>query len=708
MSSSLSQRQNAINNIKPVTMKKFIYSLLSILMLSMVSCKDPQPAPEVQDPKPEITITKGEVTESQIEFFLSAKDADEVVYYFVETTEEVPVVKIETLFEIGEVFAASEEPVSYVMEDLKPESEYTVYAAASKEGKYFSEMQTLAITTAEKPGILQLVSKSKKGFTYSINVEPGQQYIHTYLEGWFFEYYLASSMDQEGDEFDLNTFVWNLLADNGILAESSQEVEWYTGKEHPVRGDVAYIVPGTRYYVLAALWNEDLGGWTEAPVVKVLDLDEPGKSDKTVNCTVDGISPYHVSIRMEMDGEQVSFMMWDFFEKSQYKAFVAENGVEGIMAYVAEYSLGKGQAKTNTYTDTWTVDPGTSYILCLYGVDHNGDEFYTELDVAVPMPDAKLYLSMKPYEREMEGYNTYNTLKVEATYADFVNLDYASSAFVLTGGPVEKATFDAMVEAAGLSGSLEELEAQGEMLYALGVANLGLNPVSVDDEILTALNNRGFFNKIYTDLTPDTEYIYMVMAHYDDQMMCRLVTEKTDPAPVDVTESEAYKAFLGEWNAIGQNTNTWSNSDRITFNLSIERLTGNRSYKVYGWSTSTLGDEFPFEAGFDEATGKMTIATPQCLGEVVIDGKTYEVRFVGKAYNPYDPDNFMVLSDYEGLAYKVTMNNPYLSFISEFFQYGGEWKEFKSLSYVFYDKEEGAYYRAEPYDIVNFQVSRAN
>ena len=677
-------------------------------MLSMVSCKDPQPTPEVQDPKPEITITKGEVTESQIEFFLSAKDADEVAYYFVETTDEVPVIKIEALFEIGEVFAASEEPVSYVMEGLKPESEYTVYAAASKEGKYFSEMQTLAITTAEKPGILQLVSKSKKGFTYSINVEPGQQYIHTYLEGWYFEYYLASSRDQEGDEFDESVFVWNLLADHGILSESSQEFEWYTGKEHPVRGDVAYMVPGTHYYVLAALWDEDLGGWTEAPVVGVVKLDEPGKSDKTVNCTVDGISPYHVSIRMEMDGEQVSFMMWDFFEKSQYKAFVAENGVEGIMAYVAEYSLGKGQAKTNTYTDTWTVDPGTSYILCLYGVDHNGDEFYTELDVAVPMPDAKLYLSMKPYEREMEGYNTYNTLKVEATYADFVNLDYASSAFILAGGPVEKATFDAMVEAAGLSGSLEELEAQGEMLYALGVANFGLNPASVDDEILTALNNRGFFNKIYTDLTPDTEYIYMVMAHYDGQMMCRLVSAKTDPAPVDVTESEAYKAFLGNWDVTGMDTQNWDNKNQKTFHLTIDRLTSNRSYKIYGWSTGTLGDEFPFEAGFDEASGKMTISTPQTLGEVEIEGKIYEVRFVGKARNKYDPDNFMVLYDYEGLAYKVTMNEPYLHFNSESFQYAGEWMDFKSLSYVYYDKETKEYFKAEPYDLTQFQVKRVN
>ena len=346
-------------------------------------------------------------------------------------------------------------------------------------------------------------------------------------------------------------------------------------------------------------------------------------------------------------------------------------------------------------------------MLCVYGVDRNGDEFYTELEVKVPMPDAKIHLSMKPYEREMEGYNTYNTLKVEATYADFVNFDYETSAFILAGGPVAKADFYAMVEAAGLSGTLDELEAQGEMLYALGVANMGLNPVSADAEVLDALNSRDFFNKIYTGLNPDTEYIYMVMAHYDDQMMCRLVSAKTDPVPYDLIESEAYKAFLGNWDVTGMDTINWDNKNQKTFHLTIDRLTSNRSYKVYGWSTSLLGQEFPFEAGFDEASGKMTISTPQRLGEVVIEGKTYEVHFVGKARNAYDPDNFMVLSDYEGLAYKVTMNEPYLHFNSEFFQYGGEWKEFKSLSYVFYDKEEGGYYMAEPYDLTQFQVKRA-
>ena len=674
-------------------------------MLGMVSCNKPEPQQET--PKPEIAITQGEVTEDQIEFFLAATDADEVAYYFANTTDGTVIINLESLFKTGEVFAASTEPVSFVMTDLQPENEYTVYAAASKEGQYFSEMKQLVIKTSPKPRLIEFVSSAKTDFSYKVNSEPGQVYYHTYLEGWFFEYNYEMNKYLEGDDFNVKTFIWNLLAEYGEYADAPQTVEWYAGKENASRGDFAYLVPGTKYYVLAARFDEETAeGWVENPEIIEVMLDAPGKSDKTVACSIEGLSPYSVNIRMEMDALDVCFYMYDFFEKSQYKSYVAENGIEGMMAYVSEYSLGKGQAKTNTYTDTWTVTPGKSYMLCLYGVDHNGDEFYTELEVNVPMPDAKIHLGMEPYERELEGYNTYNTLRVSATFADFVGLDYETSAFALAGGPIEKATFDAMVEAAGLSGTLEELEAQGEMLYALGVANMGLNPVSVDAEILEALKNRDFFNKVYTGLNPDTEYIYMVMALYDGKAMCRLVSAKTDPAPIDVTESEAYKAFLGRWDATGQNTSTWSNSDRITFNLTIDRLTSNRSYKVYGWSAGSLGQEFPFEAGFDEASGKMTISTPQRLGEVVIEGKTYEVHFVGKAYNPYDPDNFMVLSDYEGLAYKVTMNDPNLHFLSEFFQYGGEWKEFKSLSYVFYDKEDGGYYMAEPYDIVNFQVVR--
>ena len=691
-------------------MKKILYAVLSILMLSMVSCNKPEPQQET--PKPEITLTQGVVTENQIEFFLSATDADEVAYCFANTTEDVVNFTAEAIFAEGEVFTASPEPVSFVMTELQPENEYTVFAAASKEGQYFSDVKKLVVETAPKPRLIEFLSSAKTEFSYKVNSEPGQVYYHTYLEGWFFEYNYEMNKYLEGDAFDVKTFIWNLLAEYGEYAENPQTVEWYAGKENASRGDFAYLVPGTKYYVLAARFDEETAeGWVENPEIIEVMLDAPGKSDKTVACSIEGLSPYSVNIRMEMDAQDVCFYMYDFFEKSQYKSYVAENGIEGMMAYVSEYSLGKGQAKVNTYTDTWTVNPGKSYMLCLYGVDHNGDEFYTELEVNVPMPDAKIHLGMEPYERDLEGYNTYNTLKVSATFADFVGLDYESSVFYLAGGPVEKAYFDELSAGYGLTGTLEEMEANGEMMYALGTAALGLNPVYVDEAILASLNEKASFDKIYTDLNPDTEYVYMVLAQYNEEMMCRLVSAKTDKAPVDVTESDAYKAYLGNWTVNGKMTTDWATY--TTYNLTFDRLTSNRSFKVYGWSSQQVGQDFPFEATFNETTGKITIQTPQVLGNVTLDGYDYEVHFVGLGYSHGE---LIVLVDYEGLAYtgSIVEKGGYnsagekvdaLKLTPNYVSYGGG-QEFRSMSYVLYDPVEKQYYGLEPYNLVYFQTVR--
>jgi hypothetical protein len=416
---------------------------------------------------------------------------------------------------------------------------------------------------------------------------------------------------------------------------------------------------------------------------------------------------------MEMDAEQVGFYMWDFFEKSQYKSYVAENGVEGMMAYVSEYALGKGQAKTNTFTDTWTVNPGTAYMLCVYGVDHNGDEFYTELEVNVPMPDAKIHFSMEPYERDLEGLNTYNALKVSATFADFVGLDYESSVFYLATGPIEKGFFDRVMESVGLSGSLEELEAQGEMMYAVALANMSLNPVAADPEILAQLNEKGSFEKIYTNLQPDTEYVNMVLAMYDDKMMCRLVSARTDPKPIDVVESDAYKAYLGNWTVKGKMTTDWTTY--TTYDLKIDRLTSNRSFKIYGWSGQQVGQDFPFEATFNETNGKITIQTPQVLGTVTIDDYEYEVHFVGLGYSLGE---LIILVDYEGLAYTGSIvakgayddagnNVDALKLTPNYVSYGGG-QEFRSMSYVLYDRANKQYYHIEEYNLVYFNTFKAN
>ena len=688
-----------------ITMKKFLYGVLSVLLLSTVSCKEKEPSGSQPDaPQPKIEITQGEVTSDQIEFFLSATDADEVAYYFQETTDEVPLLTVQSLFKNGEVYAASAEPVSFVMSDLTPETEYTVYAAASKDGQYFSKIKELTIFTAAKQKMLEFVSANKTEFSYKVNVEEGQSYFHTYFEGWYFEYnyelnkYIAEA---SGEEFDASVFIWNMLATMGSLGKDSQVITWYAGQENENRGEQAFLVPGIKYYAVAALYDEETGMWYEdqKPQIISFSMAEPGESSQTVDCTIDGVSPYSVNIRMECDEALVNFFKYNLYPLSQYKSYVAENGKEGMMKYVSEYGYGKG----NTYTDTWTVNPGESYMHCLYGVDFNGDEFYQDMLVQIPLPEAKIHLSLSPYERDLEGYNTYNTLKVSATFADFIGLDYESSVFYLPAGPVKKSDFDAMLASAGLGGTFEDLEVNGEMLYALAQANLGMNPVSAEPELIAELKDKKAFDKVYTGLDADTEYVYMVIAFYDGKTMCRLVSGKTDPAPIEVTESDAYKAFLGNWTVNGKQTTDWATYS--SYHIRIERLTSNRSYKIYGWSSQQVGQDYPFEASFDEATNKIKIQTPQVLGTVVIEDYEYEIHFVGKAYKS-GQEALIVLGDYEGLAYAGKLNGSYLSLMGEMPQYIGQWWEFKSMSYVLYDRANKEYFALEPYDLVYFQTVR--
>lgn len=713
-------------------MKKLLYSMLCMLALCVAACQEVEPEPTPQDPvenpsenpgensgeKPEetpvVTLTAGEITENQVEFYLSAEDADEVAYGYVIAAEEAQELTAEALFDGEYVFAATADPIAHVISDLTAATEYIIYAAARADVDdevLYGEVKKLTVTTAEGPKFLELVSTSKTGFSYKVNAEEGDTFYHTYFEGWFFEYNYELNKyyaELEGVEFDPTVFVWNLLAQYGEMTEMNASnggvIEWYAGKENVGRDSEAFLVPGETYYAVAALIAPSGAEWLSTPSIISFDMEEPGVSPYTAECSVYDVNPYSASLRMEIDETVVNFIMWDLFPLNQYKMYVADYGKEWIMDYVSEYSLDKGQARTNSYTDTWTVTPGSSYMLCVYGVDYNGDEFYTEMQVNVPLPEPSMNLYMAPYERELEGYTTYNTLKLSGSFADFVGLDYESSVYFLAGGPVEKTVFDEAVAAAGLSGTAEELQANGEMMYTVG-QSIGLSSVAADEDILAQLKEGNSFDKIYTELKPDTEYVNMMIAMYDGEVICRLASAKTDPAPVDVVESDAYKAFLGNWTVTGKQTADWSTY--ASYNLTFERLTSNRSFLVYGWSSQQVGQDFPFVANFNESTGKISIQTPQVLGTVTIEDYEYEIHFVGKAKRS-GYDDLIVLSEYDGIAYTGKVNEPYLTLLSEFFQYAGEWKEYMSMSYVLYDPVRKEYYGLEPYDLVYFQTMRAD
>ena len=683
--------------------------MLCMLALFLTGCKEPDPVvePEVT---PEVTISEGVVTENSMEFTLSAQNADEVAYLCIEAADATETVDAEYLFTAGEVFVATAEAVLHEISDLESGTEYVVYAAArlKKDEEYlFSEVKELKVTTSVVARMIEFVDASKTGFSYKVNVEDGQCFYHTYFEGWFFEYSYEYTKLVDGAEFDPKAFMWNMLSQYGEFVQSSDDtkvIEWYAGKENAGRNDFAYLVPGMKYYALAAVISADGMNWLSDPEIISFEMEEPGESAETIECKIDGLTPNSVNIRMECDQSKVSFYMYLFVEKDEHEAYVSENGAEALKDFVSEYALDYGQAKVNTYTDTWTVEPGVSYMLCVYGVDHQGDEFYTELEVNVPLPEPELNIWMEPYERDLEGLNSYNTIATTCSMANFIDLDYAESVYYMSEGLMEKSAFDAMLESEGITGSYEEIQARGEELYNAATECLGLTTIS-DEGFLNQLVTEGKYSFITTLLEPDTEYVYMMVVKYDDEFICRIATAKTDAAPVDLEESDAYKAYLGNWTVTGKETTDWSTY--ASYDLRIERLTSNRSFKVYGWSSQQAGQDFPFEATFNPDNGRITIATPQVLGEVEINDKKYEVHFVGKAHDMYS-DDLIVLGDYKGNAYTGRIQeNTYLILTPEDFTYAGMAQEFRSMSYVLYDKETGKYCASEPYDLVYFQITRA-
>lgn len=679
--------------------------LLAAGAMFVVSCEEEPLAPveeqtEEPAPEPEVTVSAGENTETSVQFYLSATDADEIAYLFMERTEGISAPAVEELFEEGEVVEASSEPVSYMIADLVPEKDYVLYAAASKEKDkvYYSEVKELALTTGAIENILSFVSASKTGFSYKVDVPEGYVYYHTYLEGWYFEYMYQLAIMTDGTEFDEDIFVWNLLAEFGMPETSPKTIEWIAGQENLARNDVAYLVPGRSYYALASLFDETTSqGWQGKPEYIRFEMDAPEPSDKTVDCSIDAISHNSVSLRMQMNNQDVNFYFYDFFKKDQADQYKEEKGEEGLRDYVFEY----GRPRPNTYTDTWQVDAGTSYVLCVAGVDYMGDIFYTELQVDVPMPEPSIFLSMSPYERELDGYYSYNTLKVSCSFDYFgEDMDYGSYAFAPVTGVIPKSTFSDFLSMVGLPDDFDELEERGLELYQSGMYNLGLYPMYYNETVYAQLVEGNSYEWIISGgLEPDTEYVYVQIAAYDNKWYCSIASAKTDVKPVVEEPKEEYLAYTGNWRLTGQMTTDWYTA--ADYNLTVEQFTANRSYKVYGWSNSQVGKDFPFIMNFDPATNKMSIETPQVLGDVVIEGKTYEVQFVGKTMN-YSSE--LEIAGGQCTAYTGNINGTRMQFFPGIFGY----YEIKTAAYVYRDKETNEYFDADAYNIVNFTVNKVD
>ena len=662
---------------------------------------DPQPVTP-----PTVAVELGRVTETEIEIKLSAKDADRMAYYVVEATDAATTPDAATVFELGESSQAFETPESFEILDLKSGTAYTVYAAASK-GDTYSEVASVDATT-EVPVVHELITDvqaSGLSVSYNIDLQEGNICYHAYIEKWYYDLALMIAMQTAGPEFDKNAFMYNLLSEVGIPCEVSGQFVWTAGEDHPTRRTVS-LTPGKDYYVIAASFvNESWSG--EPSLIPFTMPESKGVSAEDIDISIDDLTTESVTLRMACDETKIAFFFYDLYEKSQFDAFKAEKGERGMMDYLFEYN--DGNVSGNTYTDKWIVDSGKSYVLALYGVDYNGCEIYKEFQVDVPVPTPVLALDIIPYDRELQGYHDYDTFLMSFEPLYFTNELNVDRMFCSVM-PMEKAMFDEYMEMFfGLSGAslgdVEQLLSQQEYFYMFYsyMSTFYVNPI-YDDAEIDSLTKNGYFERVFTGLNADTEYVFIAVAFDGDTPVVRLASAKTAAYPESAEASDGYKAFLGNWTVLGQTTADWTSYEN--YNLRIEELTPNRSFKVYGWSRTSISQEFPFVMRYHPETGKVSVDGPQVLGKKTVDGKEMDVVFIGKMYaSGYD--KLVVILGYNGPVYTGSLNGDNLSMFGEMIKVGGRDKEFMSMNYMLQYEDDNYYVAGDEEDLVYFRISRA-
>lgn len=679
-------------------------SAFACMALLAVGCKDDPVDDPAPDRQPVVDIQLVNEGETAIEITLAAYDADQMAYCVV-NADDAATVDAAAVFAQGTSKPASETPENIVISDLAAGTSYKIYAAAVKADVYSDVVSVAAATTV--PVAHELISDVVPdgiNLSYTIDLGDNSQCYHTYIEKWFFDYQLAVAMQVDGPGFDRDNFIRNLLADYGVQSEVSGIYEWKSGEDHPTRRTVA-LTPGKDYYVIAAALDNESWSEQKASLVPFKMPDPNGMSSENIELIVTELTNETVTVRMECDETKVAFFFFDLYGKQQFDEFKAEKGEYGMMDFLFEYS--DGNVSGNTYTDKRAVSAGESYMFAVYGVDYNGSEIYKELQIDVPGYDPSIELEVLPYERELQGYHDYDSFLMTLEPQHFAN-ELNPDMIYCSMMPMERSTFDAYLGYFGLEGmDLPQLEAafaqQPELLLQLQ-SMFYLYPVSYDDAAVAALQSEGYFERVFSDLYPDTEYVTIAFAVDGETSVARLVSAKTAVMPEQQEASEAYKAYLGNWTLSGKTTADWLTYE--TYDLRIEEFTPNRSYKVYGWSHSALSQEFPFVMRFHPETGKISIDGPQLLGTTIFNDTEMEVWIYGKMYvSGYD--DLVLLLGYNGPMYRGNLSGTHLSMFSEILSVGGVSKEFMAINYLL--RSGNDYYRTEDdgYDLVYFSIDRA-
>ncbi len=663
--------------------------LLPLLML-VVGCTDSKKSDDPTPPssEPTIALELSVVGEEEVEVSVTTAHAVRAAVYCLPAEERAP--DAETIFGLGKQITPSEEPQQLRFENLMPEREYCLYGLAVDNAGELSQPATLTFKTQPSTKMLRRGEATKRSFSYHV-VLPEEQadahYLHAYFPAEQFEYQLRSQQAVDGEEFNYDSFLKNILISYGFIDQGSKEITWSAGDKNEWYAPyIATIVGGKRYYAMMALTNSEGTEFLSEACAVDMTTEPAGSSTEQITVKWEDVSTSNIRVRMECP-ENVVFFFYNMVTKSSWDEKREKDGPEGMMNYLYEY----GWPVANTYTDAWSVNHGTEYMLGILGVDINGDLFLQEHPVCSKDVTPEIAVTLKPYERDLLGVHAYDTFYVEVVPYYFDSLEVEMWAIFDEMGRVNEA-----MAAAGTT--LEEF-AQNPTREVIEKLGDFIEPLPQEEHELLATN--GYLSGLYNNFEPETEYCYLLVIPHRDKLYCGYQRATTEALYGGGEPTAAYSAFLGEWVVTGQSTEDYYT--RKSYTLRIEPLTVNRSYKIYGWSMSDISEEFPFEARFIPETGRISIQGAQMLGVKEIQGEEHIIVLNG--YFFYAGELGM-LGGYDGTFYEGRCSGTHLSMFAQIFEYGGATYDFQAMGYT--SLINGNYFtlEGEEYNLVKFTIDR--
>ena len=568
---------------------------------------------------PMIEIRIGEPGATDVKATFSATDATHYAALCLKSAATAPTA--EEIFAKGEPAEIGAEPAERVFKGLEAKTDYVIYAAA-KNGTKLSDIAAISFMTAEKEDMLTFIKSWKTGFSYRIAVGEDETCFHCYVDGWNYEHMLAQSQIIPG--FDINAFNCNLLVDLGIPVQGKQNITWEAGCEDKARNQKAMIVGGKTYYILACRYVQENAEWVGKPeVIRITDMEPAGRSNARLEVQWNVVEPQSITHTMFMDEGTVNFFFYDLYPTAQVEKYLAEEGEQWLedAVYYSGYSAG------NTYTDQWNgLQDGTSYTLCITGVDLNGDVFFQMEEVTTPKWTPEVRIDVHPYENEMNNQSRHDTVEIIAEPQHIAGGANPEQTMVYFD---QRATFEATLDMIVGMHDLDAIRQNPELQQMVIGTFAGMSyPLSTEEQM--QLQTSGYVRMVRDQLNAETEYACMVItsSNATGELVMGIGFGTTERDYSGEEQTPEYKAFLGEWEVTGIGLDF---ETRHSYKIRIEAATPNRTYKVYGWSAMPEFADLAFTAEYDETKHRMKIFGEQECGRIKIaleDGSQEEMDLV--------------------------------------------------------------------------------